>query len=229
METIFSNGRDPGKKYIAFFDLDRTVISSNSGKSLIQYSYKQGLMTLPDLLRGIYLSLAYRFELKDTTKIIAGMIKWMEGLTESKVFELSSDIFKNHILKSIRPEVNSEIIFHKTRGARVVILSSAILPICRNVADYLEMDDIICSVLEIIDGAYTGHAIGPLCFGEEKVVRLIDYCKKNEINPLDSWYYGDSISDLAVLSSVGNPVCINPDKNLKKEAYKRGWKTLIWH
>ncbi len=229
METIFSNGSDSGKEYIAFFDLDRTVISSNSGKSLIQYSYKQGLMTLSDLLRGIYLSVAYRFELKDTTKIITGMIRWMEGLTENKVIEMSSVIFKNHILKSIRPEVNSEIIFHKTRGARVVILSSAILPICRNVADYLEMDDVICSVLEIVDGVYTGYPNGPLCFGEEKGTRLIDYCKKYEINPLDSWYYGDSISDLAVLSAVGNPVCINPDKKLKIESYKRGWKILIWH
>ena len=229
METIFSNVNDTGKKYIVFFDLDRTIISSNSGKTLIQYSYKHGLMTVPDLVKGIYLSLVYRFELNDTAKIIAGMIRWMKGLTESKVIELSSNIFNNHLAKSIRREVNSEINFHKTRGARVVILSSAILPICRNVADYLKMDDVICSNLEIIDGAYTGQSTGPLCFGEEKVARLIDYCQKHKINPLDSWYYGDSISDLAVLSSVGNPVCVNPDKKLKKEAHKRGWKTLIWH
>jgi HAD superfamily hydrolase (TIGR01490 family) len=217
METIFSDGSNTGKKYIAFFDLDRTIISSNSGKILIQHSYKQGMMTSKDLMKGIYLSLLYRFELKDITKIITAMVKWMKGLTDY------------HLSKSIRYEVNSEINFHKKMGARVVILSSAILPICRNVADYLEMDDIICSNLEIVDGIYTGRPDGPLCFGEEKVTRLIDYCRLNGINPLDSWYYGDSFSDLAVLSSVGNPVCINPDKKLKKAAQKKGWKILLWH
>jgi HAD superfamily hydrolase (TIGR01490 family) len=229
METTFSNVSISGKKYIAFFDLDRTIISSNSGKTLIQYSFKNGLMTTIALLKGIYLSMVYRFKLRDTAKIITSMVKWMKGLSEARVAQLSLEIFDGHILKSIRREVKSEISFHKSRGALVVILSSAILPICRNVAGYLEMDDVICSKLEIINGVYTGRADGPLCFGEEKVSRLIDYCKTNGMNSSDSWYYGDSISDLAVLSFVGNPVCINPDKKLKKEAHKRGWKTLTWH
>jgi len=229
METISSNGTDPEEKYIAFFDLDRTIISSNSGKILIQYSYRHGLMTGPDLIKGIYLSVLYRLKLRDPVKIIASMAGWMKGLTESKVNELSAAIFNFHLLKSIRKEVNSEISFHKTRGARVVILSSAILPICRSIAGYLEMDDVICSNLEVIDGIYTGHPDGPYCFGAEKVVRLVDYCKKKGIDPSHSWYYGDSISDLDVLSSVGNPVCINPDRKLKKAAAKKGWKILFWH
>jgi HAD superfamily hydrolase (TIGR01490 family) len=154
------------------------------------------------------------------------MVNWVKGVSESTVNELSAEIFKNHILKSIRPEVQSEINFHKKNGGRNVILSSAILPLCQIVAERLGIDDVICSNLEVLNGIYSGRTSGPLCFGEEKVIRLIDYCKKNNINPIYSWYYGDSISDLPVLNSVGNPVCVNPDKKLKKEAHKRGWKIL---
>lgn len=229
METISSKDNNTGRNYIAFFDLDHTIISVNSGKILIQYAYKHGLMTRTDLVRGIYLSLLYRLDLKDTAEIINTMISWVKGGSESKVNELSAAIFKNHILQSIHYEVKCEIRFHKMKGARVVILSSAILPVCQLVADHLGMDDIICSNLEVVNGLYTGGLAGPLCFGEEKVIRLKEYCRINNINPGLSWYYGDSISDLPVLSSVGNPVCVNPDKKLKKTAHKRGWKILRWH
>lgn len=96
------------------------------------------------------------------------------------------------------------------------------------VADHLGMDDIICSDLEVTNGYLTGKTIGHLCFGEEKKIRLIKYCEINNTNPSDAWYYGDSIADLPVLLSAGNPICINPDKKLKKEAHKRGWKVLAW-
>jgi putative phosphoserine phosphatase/1-acylglycerol-3-phosphate O-acyltransferase len=229
METIFSKDSNTSKNYIAFFDLDRTIIHANSGKLLIQQGYKHGLMTRMDIIKGIYLSLLYRLDLKDTAKIIDTMVNWVKGVSESAVNELSAEIFKNYILISIHHEVQSEISFHKREGARVVILSSSILPVCQYVADYLGMDDVICSNLEVVNEVFTGHPSGSLCFGEEKVARLIEYCKKNSVSPTHSWYYGDSISDLPVLCSVGNPVCINPDKKLKKEAYKRGWKILQWH
>jgi len=229
METIFSKDSNPGNNYIAFFDLDRTIIGINSGKTLIKHAYKNGLMSGMDLIKGICLSLLYRFNLMDTVKIIDTMVNWMKGVSGNSMNELSAELFKNNILKSIRLEVQSEINFHKRKGGRAVILSSAILPVCQIVADYLEMDDVICSNLEVVNGVYTGHTVGSLCFGEEKVNRLMEYCHNHRINPNYCWYYGDSISDLPVLSSVGNPVCVNPDTKLKKAAHKRGWKILQWH
>jgi len=229
MGTIISGDSNSGKTYIPFFDLDRTIININSANTLIHHAYKHGLMTKMDLIKGICFSLLYMFDLKDTTKIINSMIKWVKGVSESTINELSDEMFKNSILKSIRREVHSEINFHKENGGRVVILSSAILPVCRIVADHLGMDDIICSNLEILNGVYTGKSSRKLCFGEEKVARLIDYCTKQSVEPQYSWYYGDSIADFPVLCAVGNPVCVNPDKKLRKAAFKRGWKTVDWH
>jgi len=44
----------------------------------------------------------------------------------------------------------------------------------------------------------------------------------------DAWYYGDSISDLPVLKTVGFPVCVNPDKKLIKAAKENSWKICYW-
>jgi len=229
METTFSKSDIPGKEYIAFFDLDRTLISSNSGKIIVRHAYNRGLMTRMDLLRGFFYSILYRLDLRDAAKIINSMVRWVKGVSEDMMDDLTTEIFTDYLLPDIHNEAGPEICFHKKNGARVVILSSSISPVCKKVAVYLCMDDFVCSNLEVIDGIYTGRAAGPLCFGAEKVTRLKEYCIKNNIDPSRVWYYGDSISDLAVLSFVGNPVCVNPDKKLKKAALQRDWKILSWN
>jgi HAD superfamily phosphoserine phosphatase-like hydrolase len=108
------------------------------------------------------------------------------------------------------------------------ILSSSLKPICIGIAQKLNIDNVLCSEIESKNGLLTGRPIGRLCFREEKAIRLAAYCKLNNMDPADAWYYGDSISDLPALSIVGNPICINADSQLKKIAIKRNWKTLSW-
>jgi len=226
METISSKDRNSGISYIAFFDLDGTIIGANSGKELILHAHRKGFISWADLLKGVYLSLLYKFEFKDTIFIINSMVGWLKGVSESALIGLAQEMVVNKLINNIRPEVVEEIRFHKKAGGVVVILSSAIMPVCKAIADHLEMDDVICSALESRNGILTGNAEGSLCFGDEKVIRLKEYCKKNNINPCHSWYYGDSMADLPILSYVENPVCVNPDKKLLKAAKNKDWKVL---
>ena len=196
METISSKDNS-GKKYIAFFDLDGTLISANSGKELILYAYKKGFITWPDLLRGIYLSLLYRFEFKDTDKIINSMLGWLKGVSVTGLIALAEEIFRDSLMKSIRPEVVDRIVSHKKDGGMVVILSSAIVPVCRAIADHLEMDDVICSTLET-GMVFLPEILKDLLFRERESYKIEEFCKNNNINPCHSWYYGDSTDDLPV-------------------------------
>ena len=229
MATISSADSKPGKSYVAFFDLDGTIIGANSGKALVMHAYNKGMMSRYELIRAIYISMIYRFNLKDTINIINNMVSWVAGLPEKTILELSSDVSSNVLIPSIRSEVKAELSFHREQNAKVVILSSALKPVCLDVGTFLGMDDILCSDLEVIGGYYTGLPLGRLCFGEEKVARLKEYCEINSTSPNDAWYYGDSIPDKPALSIVGHPVCINPDKKLKKTALERNWKILQWH
>jgi len=228
METISSKGKNTPKNSIAFFDLDRTITRAISGKELARGAFKKGLLTRAYLARAVYLSLLFKFNLKDPLKIIDDMVGWVAGIPEQTMMDLCYEVFHKVLLPSVYEEARAEIITHKDKNTKVVILSSSLTPVCREAAKNLGMDDILCSDLEVKNGYLTGSPVGRLCFGEEKVVRLKQYCKKNNTITSDTWYYGDSISDLPALSSVGNPVCVNPDKKLKKEAQLRGWKILQW-
>jgi HAD superfamily hydrolase (TIGR01490 family) len=215
------------KSYIAFFDLDRTIISANSGSILVRQAYKGGLLSTKSLLSAIYQSYLYKFNLRDTNQIISKMGSWVKGFPAEALINLSDLIVNDFLLDAIRQEIFEEILLHKTCNAEVVLLSSAISQICAPIGEYLGMDNVICTEMEVVNGVLTGEPVGSFCFGEQKVVRLIDYCRKNNVDSKDSWYYGDSISDLPVLSSVGHPVCVNPDKKLRKKALQSDWKILL--
>jgi HAD superfamily hydrolase (TIGR01490 family) len=218
---------DPiNRNYIAFFDLDRTALSINSGPFLVREAFKGGLMSSRDVLKAIYLSWLYKLNLRETTLIISGMGKWLKGKSVEEFNRLAEQVVNKHIIIAIRPEIVSEISFHRGQNAEIVILSSVMKEICRLIGSHLGVDNCICTTMEVADGVYTGFPEKKYCFDEEKRVRLVEYCEKKKYKLSEAWYYGDSISDLPALEVVGHPVCVSPDKKLSTIARERGWRVF---
>jgi putative phosphoserine phosphatase / 1-acylglycerol-3-phosphate O-acyltransferase len=228
METISSEIKNKRDSYIVFFDLDLTLTRAISGKALAVTGFKKGLFSGWDFINAIFLSVVFRLKLKDPYRIVGNMVRWVKGMDESTMNDLCSEVCRDTLLPSVYKDALTEIEFHKSKNAKIVILSSALKRICTDISKALNIDDIICSELEVSDGVLTGRPIGNLCFAEEKAIRLVDYCEKNNQNVSESWYYGDSISDVPALSKVGHPVCVNPDARLRKTAIKREWKILTF-
>ena len=214
------------KRYVAFFDIDNTILSINSGSALVREAYKIGLMSTSDLLNAIYLSWLYKFHLRDTDLIVSGMGRWLKGHTVDEVNLLSEHVVNKHLVNAIRPDIYSEIKFHKENNAEVVILSSVIIQICRQLGSYIGVDNIICTVMEVADGVFTGSPENSYCFEDEKRIRLMQYCEMRNYFLSEAFYYGDSISDLTALKAVGNPVCVQPDRKLSRIAHEKGWRIL---
>ena len=214
--------------YIAFFDLDGTILKQNSGKILDRQAYKAGMMPRRELFFGMYLSLLHKLNLMSPLKIIEKMAEWVAGLPEKKLQEFATKVFKNNLQALIRPEIQSELRFHKARNAELVILSSAIVEICSPAARFLGMDAVISSRLEVHEGYYTGYPEGNFCVGTEKFLRLQEYCSMKGYLHGEAYFYGDTISDLQALSAVGHPVCVNPDRKLNRVANANGWDVRQW-
>ena len=215
--------------YVAFFDLDQTIIREISGRAIVRMAWGKDLISLSDLVRSFYLYLLYKLSLRDPLSIIDEMVGWVKGKPEAGMEELCLHVSREILLPSVFREAITEISIHKDNGGSVIILSSALNYICRTLSESLDLDGYICSLLEAREGYFTGKPVGRLCYGQEKLNRLTGYCAANNLDESGLWYYSDSISDLPVLSYVGHPVCVNPDRELKKEAIKRGWKILLWN
>jgi HAD superfamily hydrolase (TIGR01490 family) len=215
------------KRYIAFFDLDKTLLSINSGSALVREAYRRGLMSTADLVNAIYLSFLYKLHLRDTALIVAGMGRWLKGVAVEDLKVLSEHVVNKHLIDAIRPEIFSEINFHRKNCAEIVILSSAISQICSPLGTYIGADNIICTVMESADGVFKGSAENTFCLEDEKRVRLIEYCEMKNYSLDEAFYYGDSISDLSALEVVGHPVCVRPDRKLSRIAGEKGWRIIL--
>ena len=105
MEIISSKNENPTRPYIAFFDLDQTIIRTNSGKAIILYALQKGLMPKIKLFTGVYLSILNRFNLKHPTKIINTMVSWLKGVSVLSLSEFSEETFKNKLLTAFHPDI----------------------------------------------------------------------------------------------------------------------------
>ncbi len=213
--------------YIAFYDLDHTILKGNSATALVEESRKRGLMSSAQYRHAVWLAILYKLNIGDPATMINRMLSWLNGLRESEIKRLCHKIYHAHIKFTIRPEVLESFKMHRAKGAAVVLLSSATSPICEPVADHLELDGLICTHLETLDGAFTGRTHGKLVYGAEKKERMLGFCHEHESDASDAWYYGDSHTDRYVMEAVGNPVAVSPDRRLKKIAMREKWPILV--
>ncbi len=216
------------KNYIAFYDLDMTILSASSGKLFIQYLYRKGLISLLDLVNGVYVSLMHRIGIIHSDAIIRKWVARFSGWSERSMEDMSNDWFSTMVKPAIRSEAVDSINWHNKNGAQTVILSAATRFICEPVQHTLQMHDIICTELDIRNGFFTGKITGEYNHGVEKLKRANEFCNANGYDLQSAYYYADSISDLPVLEKVKHPGCVTPDRLLRNVAKKRGWEILDW-
>jgi HAD superfamily hydrolase (TIGR01490 family) len=214
------------ERYIVFVDLDKTLLISNSGKALVLAAYKNGLLTRRTLIKAFLLSLFFKAGVISSEQISWRMVTWLRGVSESAVEALAGQVVETDLLPMLRPAMIRDIEQHRRRGARIVLLSAAVPYICRPLAGHLKLDDVICSAMETQEGIFTGKTDGAICMEEEKEHRLRQYCRDNTYDLQSAYCYGDSYDDRFALAAVGNPVCVDPDKKLRRLCSINGWSVM---
>jgi len=215
-------------RYVAFFDLDSTILDTSSGKLYLKYRYDKGFLSLAGLILGSFVVFLWLIGLLNIHYIIKKWIKKYEGTPERELADFSNNLFNDVIINHIRKDAINEINFHKNNQARIVLLSAATSYICDPIKKYLKIDDVICTQLDVQNGIFTGRLLTNYCYGEEKLKRAEEYCRFHGFEITDAFYYADSYADVFVFEKVGNPVCVSPDNRLKRLAVEKAWKIDNW-
>lgn len=214
--------------YIAFYDLDHTILSSSSGTLIVRGLYKRGTISLLSLVHGMLLSLFYKSGIIKTESLITSWVRQLKGM-ESKTIEYYSELFFEETVKHyIYPQALESIYMHKTKGALIVLLSASLDFICKPIMKHLHFDDVLCTELEVSNGYYTGFIKGNYCYGIEKHNKATEFCTSHNIDIKSAYYYADSVADIPVLQAVGFPQCVNPQPALLKLATLKGWPVHRW-
>jgi phosphoserine phosphatase len=114
---------------------------------------------------------------------------------------------------------------HRAQGREIVIVSSSGAEMVEPIGEMLGVDRVVATRMVTADGRYTGE-IDFYAYGENKAAAMAQLAAEGGYDLADCWAYSDSITDLPMLSAVGHPTAVNPDRALRKAALERGWPVL---
>ena len=211
----------------AFFDVDYTLLSSNSVSLFVKYMRARGEIGTWEILTSLYYLAQYKLNLLDFEKIAQKEIAKMTGDSESEMIALCDGWFEEMVVHYIYPEGRETIEKHREEGDLLVLLSAASIYLVRPLADHLGIEHVLCNRPEVGgDGKYTGRLIYPICYGDGKLVLAREFAEIHGLDLSECYYYSDSITDLNVLEAFGEPRIVNPDPLLRKESRKREWPII---
>jgi len=211
---------------ICFFDMDKTLISGNSGVSFMRYSLRRGKTTRWKVLKSMVDYVRYRYDLLNMEVAYRDSLRPLVGIREEELVQFCQEWFEDAVRPLIYSEARDSVRQHLGQGQRVAIISNAISYAVAPLAQYLGVQHVLATRLEVRQGVFTGDYIKPLCFRQGKVFWAEKLARELGTDVGQSTFYTDSITDLPLLERVQDPRVVNPDPRLRRLARQRGWAVL---
>jgi HAD superfamily hydrolase (TIGR01490 family) len=217
----------PGRP-AAFFDLDGTLLTVNSGRLWLLRERRAGRLRLRQAIRGVVWLALYRMGTIDIERAMSEALSTVRGLPEETLRGWTHEWFRSEVVPFTAPGAAAVIEAHRDAGHPLVLLTSS-SPYASEVAvEHFGLDGYLSSHYEVEDGCFTGHFVRPLCFGAGKVARAEEWARGAGVDLDASWFYTDSATDLPMLERVGNPRPVHPDPRLRGIARAKSWPVLDW-
>ena len=212
---------------LAIFDLDHTLLDGDSDYLWGEYMVENGIVEeaeyrqrnqvfFEDYQRGALNNEVYlEFALAPLTRYpIEQLHRWR------------TDYVDTWIRPIIAPGARSLLQRHREQDHELLIISATNLFITEPIAALLGVPTILSTEPEIVDNRYTGRYLGTPTYREGKVTALRQWLARTGHDLAGSYFYSDSINDLALLEIADNPVAVHPDAELEAIAVSRGWQII---
>jgi HAD superfamily hydrolase (TIGR01490 family) len=212
----------------AFFDLDNTVVQGASLFHLAKGLYRRDFFPARVIVKGLWLQAYFRLIGNERPGHIANAqaasLSFIAGHRAAELEEATAEIYDESIAAHIWPGTRAIAQMHLDAGHQVWLVTAAPVEVAGVIAGRLGMTGALGSVAEREDGIYTGRLTGVLLHGPAKAEAIRQLAERHGFD-LDRCYaYSDSANDLPLLSLVGHPCAINPDRLLRQHAGEHGWQ-----
>ncbi|MDN5761245.1 MAG: HAD-IB family hydrolase [Microlunatus sp.] len=218
----------PDPKAAAFFDLDNTMIQGASLYYLAKGLYQRDFFPTRMILRGLWLQAYFRFIGRENPEHIAeaqaSTLAFITGHTVTELQRAGEEIYEESIAPRIWPGTRAIAQMHLDAGHQVWLVTAAPAEIAGIIAARLGITGALGSQAEHVDGTYTGRLDGGLLHGPAKATAVADLADRHGFDLARCFAYSDSYNDLPLLSLVGHPCAINPDRRLLSYAEEQDWQ-----
>jgi HAD superfamily hydrolase (TIGR01490 family) len=213
----------------SYFDVDGTLVTTNLVHPTVFYLLNQPtpLHSLAKLGRALvkapWMALA---ETRDRRLFNELLFSSFAGVSEDRLLSLAEEAFDKVMKPNIYPGAKDLVQTSLDKGHDVVIVSGALDFLMKLLADHLGATGIIANKLEIHDRFATGKLLRPVVAGPEKARLLREHARSKGHDLDECFAYSDSYSDVPMLSVVGYPAAVNPDRKLSLLANAYHWPII---
>ncbi len=206
--------------------MDHTLIQNDCDVSWKTFLVEKGVAPASSLQEAEDYFRLYSLGELPIEEFISFQFREFIGLTESDISSLANEHFTEIVLPSLYPFWND--LFEEIQGlnCKTGIVTATNRMVAQPLANYLKIDRLLCTELEMDDQHFTGNIKGSYCYSEQKVDAARPFVESLNYSFKECAYFGDSLSDFPLMKEVGFPVAVNPNKLLKNEVDKRNWKEL---
>ena len=211
----------------AFFDLDKTLIPGSSLFLLARGLYERDMFRVRDIARFGWGQMM--FNLRGERRRGMDMsrnstLEFVTGRSQEELMSWGREIAQESVMPRVYEDIVKVIDGHRERGDKTYLVTAAPIELAGVIAEALKMDGAIGTVSEIDDeGYYTGRLDGDVLHGPAKAKAVQEKANEANIDLAECAAYSDSINDLPLLELVGYPHAVNPERELRHVALRRGW------
>jgi len=210
--------------HAAFFDLDRTLLSGASAHVVSRVLRETGVVNrnIPgeSLLYQVFETFG-----ENLPSMVLGRqaVLAMKGHSR-EVVRAAAHTAAPDLVAMVQPYASKVMDEHRANGLKVVLATTTPRDLIEPFAHLMGFDAVIATTYAVDgDGTYTGELDGVYVWSRGKRDAVKSWASDNNIDLAGSFAYSDSVFDEPLLTSVGNPVCVNPDWRLRLMAAARRW------
>ncbi len=206
-------------KKLAILDIDNTLIKGQSQRQFIAHLHKKDYVSTYKYAVIMTWFVLYKLHLvKDTTKMLNFALQIFKGKPVDEVDELVNTWIR---------ENKSALYFKNTKKAlgilrdanfEIVLLSSAVEPIVKSIAQNLQVEKYICTKLGQTESKLDGQTNGVQVYSDEKLNKIQSFINESKIVYDEILVMADHFSDIPILHWAKKAIVANPQADMKKWA-----------
>lgn len=225
-ETADRTGAEAERPVAAFFDVDNTIIRGASSFYLARALWRRGFFRKRDIVNFAFQQaryLAFGETNQQIDEVRSRALFLMTGHSVAEVVAIGEEVYDQVLSQRIFPGTQKLLDAHQAAGHQVWLVTATPVEIGDLIARRLGATGALGTVAEHSNGFYTGRLVGDMMHGTAKANAVQVLAADLDIDLEASSAYGDSMNDVPLLSTVGNPCAINPDPRLRKHSKTIGW------
>lgn len=217
---------------LAIFDFDGTLLQKDTLPCLSKEWLRQGrsrLRCYSIWATVLPVLLAYKLKLisRENMKGLAfkHFNRLYTGMSRSEIeefFRQSYPYLKTHFNPAVLEEIESA----RRQGYYCVLVSGSYLELLTIIGLDLGMDTVLGAQLAYRHNIYDHRGDTRFVDGQAKRSMLLETFSDQEIDWQASRAYGDSLTDIYIMETVGEKIAVRPDPHLLDYADQNGWRIM---